>query len=52
MKQINLTLAKSGDVAVLRNETQRDIIEVSNNDISTKPFFTAVLKGFCFNLHL
>jgi len=37
MKQINLSLAKSGDIAVLRNETQRDIIEVSDNRFAPFP---------------
>jgi len=29
-KQINLTLAKSGDVAVLRNEQQMEIVAIQN----------------------
>jgi len=31
MKQINLSLAKSGDVAVLRNETQHIILETGQS---------------------
>ena len=32
MKQINLTLAKSGDVAVLRNGERREIVDIILHD--------------------
>jgi len=37
MKQINLSLAKSGDVAVMRNKTQYKIVHKERSDLS--PYF-------------